>query len=131
VSDFHEFMGEHAFDADLSVSVRMLDSLLEPRGVIADAQKLAGRAFGARRTYFSTNGTSTSNKIIFQTLLSPGEKLLLDHNCHKSVHHGVVLSGARPVSTWTPRSIRCTGSMAPCPRPRFWMPSRRNPMRRP
>jgi arginine decarboxylase len=97
VSDFHEFMGEHAFDADLSVSVPMLDSLLEPRGVIADAQKLAARAFGARRTYFSTNGTSTSNKIIFQTLLSPGEKLLLDRNCHKSVHHGVVLSGARPV----------------------------------
>jgi arginine decarboxylase len=35
--------------------------------------------------------------VIFQTLLAPGEKLLLDRNCHKSVHHGVVLSGAHPV----------------------------------
>jgi arginine decarboxylase len=90
-------MGEHIFDADLSVSVPMLDSLMEPRGVIAEAQTMAAKAFGARRTFFATNGTSTANKVIFQTLLAPGEKLLLDRNCHKSVHHGVVLSGAHPI----------------------------------
>jgi arginine decarboxylase len=97
VSDFYDFMGEHVFDADLSVSVPMLDSLMEPKGVIGEAQAMAAKAFGARRTYFATNGTSTANKVIFQTLLAPGEKLLLDRNCHKSVHHGVVLSGAHPV----------------------------------
>ncbi len=97
VADFHEFMGEHVFDADLSVSVPMLDSLMEPTGVILEAQKLAAKAFGARRTFFATNGTSTGNKVIFQTLLAPGEKMLLDRNCHKSVHHGVVLSGAHPI----------------------------------
>jgi arginine decarboxylase len=97
VNDFYEFMGEHVFDADLSVSVPMLDSLMEPKGVIAEAQAMAAKAFGARRTFFATNGTSTANKVIFQTLLAPGEKLLLDRNCHKSVHHGVVLSGANPV----------------------------------
>jgi arginine decarboxylase len=97
INDFYEFMGEHIFDADLSVSVPMLDSLMEPTGVIAESQKLAAKAFGARRTFFATNGTSTGNKVIFQTLIAPGEKLLLDRNCHKSVHHGVVLSGARPV----------------------------------
>jgi arginine decarboxylase len=97
VNDFYDFMGEHIFDADLSVSVKMLDSLMEPTGVIAEAQTIAAKAFGARRTFFATNGTSTANKVIFQTLLAPGEKLLLDRNCHKSVHHGVVLSGAHPV----------------------------------
>jgi len=97
VNDFYEFMGEHVFDADLSVSVPMLDSLMEPKGVINEAQAMAAKAFGARRTYFATNGTSTANKVIFQTLLAPGEKLLLDRNCHKSVHHGVVLSGAHPI----------------------------------
>ncbi len=97
VDDFYEFMGEHVFDADLSVSVKMLDSLMEPTGVIAEAQTVAAKAFGARRTFFATNGTSTANKVIFQTLLAPGEKLLLDRNCHKSVHHGVVLSGAQPI----------------------------------
>src|SRR5262247_4315463 len=97
VNDFHDFMGEHVFDGDLSVSVKMLDSLMEPTGVIAEAQTIAAKAFGARRTFFATNGTSTSNKVIFQTLLAPGEQLLLDRNCHKSVHHGVVLSGAHPI----------------------------------
>src|SRR5579859_2809316 len=97
INDFYEFMGEHVFDADLSVSVPMLDSLMEPKGVIAEAQAKAAKAFGARRTFFATNGTSTANKVIFQTLLAPGEKLLLDRNCHKSVHHGVVLSGAHPI----------------------------------
>ncbi|MBY0577464.1 MAG: aminotransferase class I/II-fold pyridoxal phosphate-dependent enzyme [Burkholderiales bacterium] len=97
VSDFYEFMGEHVFDADLSVSVPMLDSLMEPRGVILEAQQIAAKAFGAKRTFFATNGTSTANKVIFQTLLAPGEKLILDRNCHKSIHHAVVLSGAHPI----------------------------------
>lgn len=97
VGDFHAFVGEQMLRADLSVSVPRLDSLLHPTGVIAQAQRLAAQAFGARKTYFATNGTSTSNKVIFQTLLTPGDTLLLDRNCHKSVHHGVILSGARPV----------------------------------
>jgi hypothetical protein len=97
VGDFYDFVGEQMLRADLSVSVPELDSLLHPMGVIAQAQKLAAKAFGARKTYFATNGTSTANKVIFQTLLAPGDKLLLDRNCHKSVHHGVILSGARPV----------------------------------
>lgn len=97
VGDFYDFVGEEMLRADLSVSVPELDSLLHPTGVIAQAQRLAAKAFGAKKTYFATNGTSTSNKVIFQTLLTPGDKLLLDRNCHKSVHHGVILSGAQPV----------------------------------
>lgn len=97
VDDFYQFMGENVFTTDLSVSVKALDSLMEPVGVIADAQQMAAKAFGARRTLFATNGTSTANKVILQTLISPGQKLLLDRNCHKSIHHGVVMSGARPV----------------------------------
>jgi arginine decarboxylase len=97
VSEFHEFLGDQVLRADLSVSVDMLDSLLEPTGVVAQAQEMAALAFGAKKTYFATNGTSTANKVIFQTLLAPGDKLLLDRNCHKSVHHGVVLSGVWPI----------------------------------
>lgn len=97
VWEFHEFLGDHVLRADLSVSVDMLDSLLEPKGVVARAQEKAALAFGAKQTFFATNGTSTANKVIFQTLLAPGDKLLLDRNCHKSVHHGVVLSGVWPI----------------------------------
>ena len=97
VDDFYQFMGENVFTTDLSVSVKALDSLMDPTGVIAEAQQMAAKAFGARRTLFATNGTSTANKVILQTLIRPGETLLLDRNCHKSIHHGVVLSGGRPI----------------------------------
>jgi arginine decarboxylase len=96
-AEFYKFFGPHVFQSDLSVSVPDLDSLLDPRGVIKEAQDLAARAFGARYTYFSTNGTSTANKVLIQTLLKPGEAILLDRNCHKSVHYGVVIAGAEPV----------------------------------
>ncbi|MDF0606983.1 aminotransferase class I/II-fold pyridoxal phosphate-dependent enzyme [Neisseriaceae bacterium TC5R-5] len=126
VADFHEFAGESMLRADLSVSVPMLDSLLHPTGVIAEAQQLAAKAFGARRTYFATNGTSTSNKVIFQTLLSPGDKLLLDRNCHKSVHHGVILSGAWPV--YLDSSINTQyGIFGPVPKQRLLAAIEANP----
>lgn len=96
-SDFYHFVGQSMWQADLSVSVRGLDSLLHPEGVIREAQELAAQAFGAYCTYFATNGSSTANKVILQSLLVPGDTLLLDRNCHKSVHHGVILSGANPV----------------------------------
>jgi arginine decarboxylase len=126
VNDFYDFMGEHVFDADLSVSVKMLDSLMEPTGVIAEAQTIAAKAFGARRTFFATNGTSTSNKVIFQTLLAPGEKLLLDRNCHKSVHHGVVLSGGHPI--YLDSSINAKYSLyGPVPKKTILSAIRRHP----
>jgi arginine decarboxylase len=97
VSDFYQMMGEHIFNTDLSVSVQSLDSLLEPHSVIQEAQELAAQAFGARHTFFVTNGTSTANKVIMQQLLGAGGKVILDQACHKSVHHAVVLFGAEPV----------------------------------
>ncbi|MEP5763428.1 MAG: aminotransferase class I/II-fold pyridoxal phosphate-dependent enzyme [Halieaceae bacterium] len=104
VSDFYRFLGEHIFNADLSVSVQVLDSLLEPSSVIQEAQALAARAFGSRVTFFATNGTSTANKVILQSLLHPGDKILLDRGSHKSAHHGIILCGAMPV--YLPSSLQ-------------------------
>lgn len=95
--DFYEFFGENLFLSDVSVSVPELDSLLHPEGVIKESQELAARAFNSRYTFFSTNGTSTSNKILIQSLLKPGDAILLDRNCHKSVHYGVIIAGAEPI----------------------------------
>jgi arginine decarboxylase len=97
VKDYFEFFGENLFKSDVSVSVPELDSLLHPEGVIKDAQELAARAFNARYTFFVTNGTSTANKILIQTLLKPGDAILLDRNCHKSAHYGVIIAGAEPI----------------------------------
>ncbi|MFD1218118.1 aminotransferase class I/II-fold pyridoxal phosphate-dependent enzyme [Microbulbifer celer] len=97
LSDFYRFMGEHIFTADLSVSVKMLDSLMDPISVIRQSQQLAARTFGAAHSYFITNGTSTSNKIVLQHMLRQGERVIVDRNCHKSVHHAVIMTSAVPV----------------------------------
>src|SRR6056297_1888996 len=97
VREFYDFFGENLFTSDVSVSVPELDSLLHPAGVIKEAEEHAARAFNARYTFFSTNGTSTSNKVLIQTLLKPGDAILLDRNCHKSVHYGMIIAGAEPI----------------------------------
>ena len=96
IRDMGQFYGTNLFLAESSATTGGLDSLLEPTGTIKKAQDLAARAFGAKRAYFATNGTSTSNKIVVQAICRPGDIVIVDRNCHKSHHYGFVLSGAQP-----------------------------------
>ena len=97
IHDMGDFYGINLFLAESSATTGGLDSLLEPTGNIKLAQEKAARCFGAQQVYFGTNGTSTSNKIVVQALLRPGDIVLIDRNCHKSHHYGCVLAGAQPV----------------------------------
>jgi arginine decarboxylase len=96
IRDMGHFYGTNLFLAESSATSGGLDSLLEPTGNIKKAQELMARAFGAKRAYFATNGTSTSNKIVVQAICKPGDIVIVDRNCHKSHHYGLVLSGAQP-----------------------------------
>ncbi|MFK0004941.1 aminotransferase class I/II-fold pyridoxal phosphate-dependent enzyme [Paenarthrobacter sp. NPDC090522] len=95
IKDMEEFYGLNLLLAETSATSGGLDSLLDPHGSIRDAQRLAARAFGARQTFFVTNGTSTANKIVHQAILAPGDVVLVDRNCHKSHHYAMVLAGAK------------------------------------
>jgi arginine/lysine/ornithine decarboxylase len=97
ISDMGRFYGLNLFLAESSATTGGLDSLLEPTGNIKKAQDLAARAFGADHVFFVTNGTSTSNKMVEQALLAPGDIMLVDRNCHKSHHYGAVIVGALPL----------------------------------
>ena len=96
-SAFHEFFGENTLRSDLSVSVGELGSLLEHTGPVGEAEAQAADTFGAQRTMFVTNGTSTANKIVFHACVRPGDVVLVDRNCHKSIMHAIVMTGAIPV----------------------------------
>jgi len=97
IQDMGAFYGPNIFLAETSATSGGLDSLLEPVGPIKEAQELASRAFGSRQTFFATNGTSTCNKIVVQALVRPGDIVLVDRDCHKSHHYGMVLAGAQVV----------------------------------
>ncbi|MGK0742034.1 aminotransferase class I/II-fold pyridoxal phosphate-dependent enzyme [Leucobacter sp. Z1108] len=96
ITDLADFYGLNLLLAETSATSGGLDSLLAPVRTLKKAQDLAARAFGAKHTFFVTNGTSTANKIVHQALVSPNEVVLVDRNCHKSHHHAVMLTGARP-----------------------------------
>ena len=95
IQDMGAFYGPNISLAETSATSGGLDSLLEPHGPIKEAQELAARAFGAKQTFFATNGTSTCNKIVVQALVRPGDIVLVDRDCHKSHHYGMVLAGAK------------------------------------
>jgi arginine decarboxylase len=95
--DMGEFYGRNIFMAETSSTSGGLDSLLDPHGTLKQAMDKAARTWQADRTYFVTNGTSTANKIVVQSLTRPGDIVLIDRNCHKSHHYGLVLAGANPM----------------------------------
>ncbi|MGL4907983.1 MAG: aminotransferase class I/II-fold pyridoxal phosphate-dependent enzyme [Bacteroidales bacterium] len=94
---FYEFFGDNVFLGDLSVSVEHLGSLLDSTGYVGMTEAKAARTFNVRKTFFVTNGSSNSNKIILQTLLRSGDKAIVDRNCHKSVHYSLIQTHANPI----------------------------------
>ncbi|POY44887.1 ornithine decarboxylase SpeF [Avibacterium gallinarum] len=101
----YDFYGENIFRSDICNADVKLGDLLIHEGAACDAQKHAAQVFNADKTYFVLNGTSASNKVVLNALLSPGDLVLFDRNNHKSVHHGaLVQAGATPIYLETARN---------------------------
>ena len=93
---FFDYFGENLLRSDLSISVGALGSLLDHSGPMGAHEKYAARVFGAHRTYSVTNGTSMSNRVIFMAAVARDQIALCDRNCHKSIEHSLVMTGAIP-----------------------------------
>ncbi|MGY5779734.1 Orn/Lys/Arg family decarboxylase [Rhizobium sp. LEGMi135b] len=103
---FMEHLGEAVFRDDLDNSVLDLGDLLTHEGPALAAQKEAAKIFGAEKTYFVLNGTSTSNKVALSALVTDGDLVLFDRNNHKAAHHGaLMISGGIPVYLPTTRNV--------------------------
>jgi arginine decarboxylase len=94
---FHQFFGENLLRADVCNAVEELGQLLDHTGPIAASEQNAARIFGCDHLFFVTNGTSTSNKIVWHYIVAPGDVVLVDRNCHKSILHAITMTGAIPV----------------------------------
>src|SRR6201993_4770365 len=102
---FVEHLGEAVFRDDLDNSVLELGDLLTHEGPALAAQKEAAAIFGAEKTYFVLNGTSSSNKIVLSALLAEGDLVLFDRNNHKAARHGaLLLGGGIPIFLETDRN---------------------------
>ncbi len=102
---FYKHFGESVFRNDLCNADVALGDLLVHDGAAAEAERHAAHVFGADQTYFVLNGTSTSNKVVTNDVLRPGDLVLFDRNNHKSLHQGaLVQAGAIPIFLPTARN---------------------------
>ncbi|WP_341931031.1 arginine/lysine/ornithine decarboxylase [Methyloversatilis discipulorum] len=94
---FHQFFGENMLRADVCNAVEELGQLLDHTGPVAASERNAARIFHSDHLYFVTNGTSTSNKMVWHSTVAPGDIVVVDRNCHKSILHSIIMTGAIPV----------------------------------
>jgi len=94
---FHQFFGENMLRADVCNAVEELGQLLDHTGPVAASEKNAARIFNADHCFFVTNGTSTSNKMVWHHTVAPDDVVVVDRNCHKSILHAIIMTGAVPV----------------------------------
>ncbi len=94
---FHQFFGENLLRADVCNAVEELGQLLDHTGPVAASERNAARIFHCDHLFFVTNGTSTSNKMVWHYTVAPNDIVVVDRNCHKSILHAIIMTGAIPV----------------------------------
>jgi arginine decarboxylase len=114
---FHQFFGENMLRADVCNAVDELGQLLDHTGPVAASERNAARIFNCDHLFFVTNGTSTSNKIVWNSTVAPGDVVVVDRNCHKSVLHSIIMTGAIPVFLMPTRNH--FGIIGPIPKEEF------------
>ncbi len=80
-----------------TTEVEGMDNLLEPRGIIQESQEHAAKVYGSKATYYAVNGSTGSIYIALATITKPGDKVLIQRNCHKAVYNALILNRLQPV----------------------------------
>lgn len=96
IEEFRRYVGDKVLAMDLTC-VPGLDNILNPKGVIQEAEELAAEAFGADKAYFLVNGTTSGIQAMIMSVCGPREEIIVPRNAHRSAVGGLILSGARPV----------------------------------
>lgn len=114
---YHQFYGENMLRADVCNAVEELGQLLDHDGAIGKSERNAARIFNADHCFFVTNGTSTSNKMVWHHTVAPNDVVVVDRNCHVSVLHAIIMTGAIPVFLKPTRNH--FGIIGPIPKSEF------------
>lgn len=114
---YHQFYGENMLRADVCNAVEELGQLLDHDGAIGQSERNAARIFNADHCFFVTNGTSTSNKMVWHHAVAPDDVVVVDRNCHKSILHAITMTSSIPVFLRPTRNH--FGIIGPIPKSEF------------
>ena len=95
--EFRQLIGKKALAIDTTDEFDNLGTLHPATGPIKEAQELAAKAFGAKKTFFLLNGSTAGNLALAMGLTKKGQRIITNRNCHRSVLTGMIISGAEPL----------------------------------
>lgn len=95
--EFKKLIGKKALAVDTTDEFDNLGTLHPATGPIKEAQELAAKAFGAKKTFFLLNGSTAGNLALAMGLTKKGQKIITNRNCHRSILTGMIISGAEPL----------------------------------
>jgi arginine/lysine/ornithine decarboxylase len=93
--DLIALYGENAFASDIPVSGGV-DTIHFTNEVWREAERLGAAAWGADRSFYLVNGSSTGNLAFLLATLRPGEKVIVARDVHKSLMVALIHTGAAP-----------------------------------
>jgi arginine/lysine/ornithine decarboxylase len=88
-------IGSDALACDVPQDIHGID-LGESPTAFERAEALAAEAFGARQSWFLTNGATQGNHALCLALAPLGSRIVVQRNSHASIVDGLVLSGGLP-----------------------------------
>ena len=68
------------------------DNLHHPEGILRESMEWAAGVYGAARTYYLVNGSSSGILASVSACVGHGGRILMARNCHKSAYHGAYLN---------------------------------------
>lgn len=74
-----------------------LDNLHDPKGVIKDMLDSIANTYGVRRSFMSTNGSTTSLHAAILGLTNPKDEIIISRDCHKAVYNAMILGDLNPI----------------------------------
>ena len=82
------------FSIDIT-EISGFDDLHHPDGILRASMEWAAGIYGADRTFYLVNGSSSGILSAICAATTPGGRILISRNCHKSVYHGVFLNNLK------------------------------------
>jgi len=73
------------------------DNLHNAKDIIKQSQENASKVFKSEETFFLVNGSTSGIYSMIMASTSPGDKILIDRNCHQSVINASILGDLVPV----------------------------------
>ncbi|MDO4268250.1 MAG: PLP-dependent transferase [Eubacteriales bacterium] len=82
------------FSIDIT-EIEGFDNLHHAEGVLKDSMDWAAGVYGADRSWYLVNGSSSGILSAVFAAVSRNGRILMSRNCHKSAYHGVILKNLR------------------------------------